>query len=223
MKHKKQGLFITFEGGEGAGKSTLIQHLIEYFRKQGFDVVYTREPGGTPLGESIRQLLLNGKSGVPICAEAELLLLLSARVQHLDEVIRPSLSEGKVVLCDRFNDSTIAYQGVARGLGYKETQTLCNQVCKGIQPDLTLFLNVEPSVGLNRTRSSSKEHAKSGEVDRIESESLNFHQRVQEGFIKLAEEFPQRIAVLDANRSQADVYSSALKAVENVLKTCGRC
>jgi dTMP kinase len=212
------GLFITLEGGEGSGKTTLMERLSEYLTQLGRVVVKTREPGGTPFGESIRQFLLSKQSDMQISAESELLLFLSSRAQHIDEVILPGILSNKIILCDRFNDSTIAYQGFGRNLGYAYTKSLCDLVCHGLKPHLTLFLDVEPNLGLARTKALSKEHAKSGEMDRIESEEIAFHEKVRQGFFQLAKDDPERIVIINTNQSKDDVYKESLQAVEKLLK-----
>lgn len=201
------GRFITVEGGEGSGKSTLIQRLKEHLTGQGIEVVVTREPGGTPLGEAIRHLLLQNHSSMTIGPLAELLLFLSARAQHLDELIRPSLNQGKTVICDRFNDSTIAYQGTARNLNLQEVASLCDQVCAGTQPQLTLLLDIDPRIGLKRAKSRSAS-------DRMELETLTFHNKVREAFRNLAGQHSDRIVLLDASQSPDHVFAEALKALQ---------
>lgn len=210
-------LFITIEGGEGAGKSTLIEKLSTLLESRGHQVVKTREPGGSRLSNHIRQWLLNRDADLPIGYKAELLLFLSARAQHLDELIKPALSQGKVVICDRFNDSTIVYQGMGRGLGMSYVKNLCEIVSENIVPHLTIFLDVEPHVGLMRTRNASKENAKPGEVDRIEAERIDFHERVRQGFLTLAKQQPERIKVIDANQSEDSVFREAKKLVEDLV------
>lgn len=208
-----RGYFITFEGGEGAGKSTLMDGLARVLREQGYFVVTTREPGGTPLGETIRRLLLNHDPAVLIGSQAELMLFLAARAQHIEELIAPALKKGGIVLCDRFNDSTIAYQAVGRGLNADAVDHLCRLVCGVNLPDLTLFLDVDPNVGLKRTQK------RSGSVsDRIESEKLDFHMRVREAFLTLAKQESQRIHRIDANQERAVVFQEALQKVEESLK-----
>ena len=207
--------FLTIEGGEGAGKSSLIEHLSAFFFKKGFDVVTTREPGGAPLGEKVRALLLDSVLQGKIAARAELLLFLAARAQHVEEVIDPALAQGKVVICDRFHDSTIAYQGMGRGLGFKGVEQLCLFASQGLVPDLTLFLDVEPQVGLARAHAA---HKGSG-PDRIESEEIGFHDCVRRGFLLLAEQYPQRITRLDASQQAADVVRQAIEAVEKKLRS----
>lgn len=211
------GLFITLEGGEGAGKSTLLNGLVLALHKLGRHVVKTREPGGSKLGEFVRQWLLNRDSTVHVGKKAELLLFLAARAQHIEELIQPALHRGKIVICDRFNDSTIAYQGVARGLGATVVEQLCSLVCDEVKPDLTLFLDVDPVVGLARTRAATKENAREGEIDRIEAEAISFHALVREAFHLLAQQEPHRIVMIDANRSQEEVFDAAWKAIKRIL------
>lgn len=212
-----KGHFITLEGGEGSGKSSLLNSLSESLTKAGYSVVKTREPGGTRLGEKIRHWLLNHEVDFPISHQAELLLFLAARAQHIEEVIKPALEAGKIVLCDRFNDSTIAYQGAARGLDMKEVHKLCQTVCGLIEPELTLFLDVDPEVGLDRTHKLEKDQATAGQFDRIEKEKLSFHKRVQDAFRLLARREPLRIYRIDANRSQSDVFAEAMRAIDEFI------
>lgn len=216
MKSLK-GSFITLEGCEGSGKSTLMTQLAEYLTGRGYSVVKTREPGGTPFGEKIRHLLLDGGHAFNICSQAELLLFLSDRSQHIEEMIKPALKQGQIVLCDRFNDSTIAYQGAARGMDVEFVQKLCRLVCGSIEPQLTLFLDVDPQIGLMRTHRLAKEHAATGQFDRIESEKIDFHLRVQEEFRRLADREPQRIQRIDANQAQKVVLEAAIRMVEELI------
>jgi dTMP kinase len=217
MHPLSKGFFITLEGGEGSGKSTLLNHLTDFLKHQGYHVITTREPGGTALGETIRNWLLTNHSTFNIGSKAELFLFLAARAQHIEEVIIPALNDGKIVLCDRFNDSTIAYQGAARGLEMKYVQRLCNLVCGDIQPHLTLFLDVDPTIGLVRTQKLSKEHAISGQFDRIESQTLEFHKQVQEAFQKIARREPLRVYKINANQPQSSVFNEAVKAIEELI------
>jgi dTMP kinase len=217
MQRHFKGHFITLEGGEGSGKTTLLHQLAAFLTQKGYEVVTTREPGGTQLGEAIRNWLLQQKTSPPIGSEAELLLFLAARAQHIQEKIFPALNEGKIVLCDRFNDSTIAYQGGARELGVKHVQNLCQLVCGPVIPQLTLFLNVSPEIGLTRTLKIHKEHASSGELDRIESENLAFHKKIQQTLEELAKREPLRIYTIDANQGQNLVLKEAIRAVEELI------
>lgn len=211
----KQGLFVTCEGGEGAGKTTLLSKLEKELVNRGYEVVLTREPGGSQLGESIRQWLLNRDFHATMGKKAELLLFLAARAQHIEELIKPSLNAGKVVLCDRFNDSTVAYQGLGRALGMEFVQKWCDLVCEDVIPNLTFFLDVDPQEGLRRTKRISKENAKAGSVDRIEAERLEFHQKVRQGLLSLAKQYPQRIVRIDANQSDSQVFAEALHNLES--------
>lgn len=212
-----KGFFITLEGGEGAGKSSLLELLATHLRNNGYEVVTTREPGGTQLGEAIRSLLLDKNGQYPICTQAELLLFLAARAQHIEELIRPALESNKVVLCDRFNDSTIAYQGAARQIDVKYVHRLCKMICGAVEPQVTLFLDVDPAVGLQRTQKLDKEQAQTGQFDRIESEKMEFHQRVQACFHKLARNEPFRIYRIDANKPQSYVFKEGVRAIDELL------
>ncbi len=198
----KKGLLLTFEGGEGAGKSTLIDRLQRYLEEKGRVCRKTREPGGTPLGEKIRSLLLH-QQDCSIGETAELLLYLASRAQQIGEVIDPALKRKEVVLCDRFNDSTIAYQGFARGLGREYTEKLCVLACRGLVPDLTFILDISPEEGLRRAFSREKKQ------DRLESEGLVFHKKVRAGYQRLAQDFPDRICLIDAVHSPDRVFEQA--------------
>jgi dTMP kinase len=200
-------MFITFEGGEGAGKTSLINRIQEMLQCE-HPVLVTREPGGSPLGEQIRQWLLSHDDHVKVGLKAELLLFLASRAQHIEEVIRPALNAGKIVLCDRFNDSTIVYQGLARRLGLSYVQQLCELVCGDVVPELTFFLDIDPKIGLLRT-------VRRGTMDRIESEKLEFHESVRQGFLTLAKQSPLRIHTLDATQSQEQVFQEAAQVIKN--------
>lgn len=208
-----QGLFITLEGGEGSGKTTLLKLLHEQLTKQGWNVVTTREPGGSRLGETIRDWVLQSRAGVAISSKAELLLFLAARAQHIQELILPALQQKKIVLCDRFNDSTIAYQGGARGLGIDYVKSLCDAACGEVVPSLTLLLDVSPEIGLMRSKGVEKKHASAGELDRIESENLQFHLKISEAFRYLAKKENERIHVINANHPFPQVIEEAFSIV----------
>jgi dTMP kinase len=216
-KKIEKGYFITLEGGEGSGKTTLLTKLSHYFTEKGHEILLTYEPGATLLGKAIRDWLLHKKTDITITPHAELLLFLADRAQHLQETIIPALKEGKIVLCDRFNDSTIAYQGSARGLGVAYVQQLCHLVCGGISPDLTLFLNVSPEIGLLRSRHVEKPHATQGSLDRIESEELAFHFKIQEAFHSLAEEDPMRIHCIEAHQTPLKVFEEAVEIIHTSI------
>ena len=187
------GIFITFEGGEGAGKSTLMKGIHQRFLDAGKIVLQTRAPGGTSFGEKIRSMLLHEEKALN--KKTELFLFLADRAHHVEEVIRPALLEGKVVLCDRYNDSTVAYQGVARELDPLFVRSLCSFATGDLEPDLTFYLDIDPLVGLERAERSS------GSKDRMESESISFHQKIRKAFHSMAQKEPSRIRQLDATVS----------------------
>ncbi len=192
-------MFITIEGGEGSGKSTLIKKLVAALEGDGHQVVVTREPGGCPFGETIRHLVLDPNHDFTIGPRAEMMLFLSSRVQHIEEVIQPALDDGKVVLCDRFNDSTIAYQGGARHLGIDYVESLCNLACQDLQPNLTFFLDISAEKAFERLQ---------GKKDRMESEGDGFHDRVRSGFQTLQQKHPERIHIIDATQKPDEVYNA---------------
>lgn len=203
-----EGLFITIEGGEGTGKSTLSESLAQELTNRGYMVVKTREPGGPPLSEHLRDLLLYPKNEYQIGERAELLLFLAARAQHIEESILPALRQSKVVICERFNDSTIAYQGCARHLGMHYVEQLCKLVCD-VEPTCTLLLDLDPSEGLKRVKQQAGR-----KIDRVEQEYLQFHKEVRQGFLHLADKCPHRISVLDASETPQQILTAALKEIE---------
>lgn len=207
------GMFITFEGSEGSGKTTQIRLLEERLKGESCDVVTTREPGGTPLGEQLRGVLMSsGKED--ISAEAELLLFSASRVQHVKRLILPQLRNGGVVLCDRFIDSTTAYQGYARGLDMDFINKLNDFATCGRYPDITFVLDLDVETGFSRLR---KRYEGQEVHDRIEAESRAFHTSVRKGFLDLARKYPARIKVIDANRPielvQADIWWEVYHAI----------
>lgn len=204
------GCFITFEGGDGAGKSTLIDTLYRYLEKLGRSAIKTRAPGGTKIGETIRSLLLT-KGDAPLSERGELFLFLADRAQHVDEVIGPALAKGQVVLCDRYNDSTVAYQGTARGFEPKWTRSLCDFATNNLQPTLTLYLDIDPKIGLSRVANIG------AGKDRIESEGMAFHEKIRAAFHKIASEDPKRFRIIDASKSPDEVFQQALEIVNHVL------
>ena len=198
------GLFITVEGIDGAGKTTHLQWLHEYFTRRGRRVVTTREPGGTPLGEDLRELLLN--SEYPIHPETEALLMFAARREHLERVILPALAAGQVVLCDRFTDATFAYQGWGRGVGVARLQILEEWVQRGLQPDLTLYFDIPVHVGQERLGPGQPR-------DRFERERADFFERARSGYLDRAARDPQRFRVIDSIRSIPDIE----RTLEDIL------
>lgn len=201
-----EGLFITLEGGDGCGKTTVATRLVEQLQKRGYTVFKTREPGGTPLSEQIRHLLLNPQGDYTVAPHAELLLYLAARAQNYEDRIKPALHRGEIVVCERFHDSSIAYQGCARHLGMSYVEQLCELVCP--HPDFTLFLDLEPEEGIRRVRAARLAE------DRLELEKLQFHREVRQGFLHLADAHPQRIAIIDASQPIEQVVQASLEAVE---------
>nr|A4XST1.1 RecName: Full=Thymidylate kinase; AltName: Full=dTMP kinase [Pseudomonas mendocina ymp] len=206
------GLFITLEGPEGAGKSTNREYLAERLREQGVDVVLTREPGGTPLAERIRELLLD-PSDEPMAADTELLLVFAARAQHLQQVIRPALAKGCVVLCDRFTDATYAYQGGGRGLSIERIAQLEQFVQGELRPDLTLIFDLPVEVGLARA-------AARGRLDRFEQEGRGFFEAVRQAYLQRAVQAPQHYRVLDAGQTLAQVQADIDALLPSLLEAC---
>lgn len=199
-------LFVTFEGPEGAGKSTQIRRLASELEARGYSVVATREPGGTAIGEAIRQILLAPEHSAML-PETEALLNTAARAQHVAEVIQPALAAGKVVLCDRFVDSTLVYQGAGRGLPTSELLALQRFATRGLWPDLTLLLDLPVEVGQARRRASGEP------LSRFDADALGFHERVRTGFLALARDDPARWRIIDAAQSEEAVAREVLAVV----------
>jgi len=196
------GQFITFEGIEGSGKTTQIRMAGKYLKRHHIPFLITSEPGGTPLGRKIRKILLN-RDSYGICAEAEVLLFSAARVQHVRDVISPALSEGKTVLCDRFSDSTLVYQGLGRGLDHDFIKGLNDFTSAGLKPDLTIVFDLPIEIGLRRAMERMR-LAVSAAPDRVVGEDLEFHRKIREGYLLLARQEPERFRIID---SAKDVIS----------------
>lgn len=211
MKHNRppRGLFITLEGIEGCGKSTQARLLGEYLRSQGHVTVETREPGGTPLAEKVRSVLLD-RADEPVAPETEAFLVFAARRQHVAQVIEPALARGAIVLCDRFSDSTLAYQGYARGLHVPLLERLNRLATHTVTPHLTLVFDLPVATGLARRRSAI-------ETNRLDRESLRFHQKVRAGFLDLAKHHPARIKVIPARASKETVARAVARIVAPML------
>lgn len=206
------GLFITFEGGEGCGKSTQIAALKARLEAMGKTVVQTREPGGTALGESVRNLLQYDDAGQGMSPEAELLLFAASRAQHVRELVAPAIAEGQIVLCDRFLDSTTVYQGVARAIDSKKVDTINQFAIGDTNPDLTILIDLPPEIGLARV------HARSdGQLDRMEKEAIEFFQAVRQGYLDLAKSEPKRFLVLDGSQSVEELETQIWQKVEATL------
>lgn len=206
------GKFITLEGPEGSGKTTVAKMLLDALRKQGFSVFATREPGGTDIAEQIRHIILDPRN-TAMDARAEALLYAASRRQHMVEKILPALARGENVLCDRFIDSSLAYQGHGRGLGIDEVLQLNLFAIEGHLPDVTLFFDVSPEVGLRRIDAH-----KGREVNRLDLERLDFHHTVREGYLEVIRRYPHRFIVIDANQPLEHVFQDALTQLVERLK-----
>lgn len=206
-----RGRLITFEGPEGAGKSTQAAMLISRLEARGIEVVYTREPGGTKLGEAIRGVLQYNAAGEAPCAESEVLLFEASRAQLVRQVIQPALDRGAWVLCDRFADSTTAYQGFGRGFPVELMETINRFAIGDAVPDMTILLDVNVSLGMQRC--AKRQVGKKIQYDRIESEALEFHEKVRQGYLELARRFPERFRKVDAMRHAEPVAEEVWKLV----------
>lgn len=205
------GTFITLEGGEGAGKSTLIRSLTVKLQESGREVVTTREPGGSPIAEAIRDIILH-VDHTAMNAVTEALLYAAARRQHLAEKVLPALERGATVICDRYVDSSLAYQGYARGLGIDNVWEINRIATEGRMPDLTLYLDLEPELGLSRIEAGGRQ-----KVDRLDLEGMEFHLRVREGYRKVAEMFPERFVTVDASGSPEQLAEEAWRHLSEKL------
>lgn len=193
----KRGIFISIEGTDGSGKTTQIELIKQYFTEKGFDVVLTREPGGTRIGEQIREILLNPEN-TEMGIKTEMLLYAAARAQLMEQVIKPSIEQGKIVICDRFVDSSYVYQGIGRGIGFDEVISVNKPATEGLLPDITLFLDLDPEKALQRRKTATG-------ADRMESESSAFHKKVYNGYKKLAAMYPDRIKTINCDKSIAEI------------------
>ena len=212
------GFFLTLEGGEGSGKSTLAAELARLIESEGCLVAITEEPGGTPLGQQFWRYLRDPDSP-PLTPLAELLLFEAARDQHVETVISPALAGGAVVICDRYADSSVAYQGYGRGLGRELVESLNTTATGGLQPDLTLLLDLPPEVGLGRARSLERGDGATKTRDAIGAEALAFHQRVRDGYLEIAAGEPERIIVVDASPPLAEVSRVVWDIVGRALRS----
>ena len=205
-----RGKFITIEGTDGSGKSTQIELLMDYLRKKGADVIFTREPGGTQISEKIREIILDVNNS-EMTGITEALLYAAARSQHVEEKIIPALEAGKIIVCDRFVDSSIAYQGAARGLGAEKIMGINEAALHGIMPDMTLFFDISPEKGILRKKNERA-------LDRLEKEKMDFHEKVYEGYKNLCKKYPERIKPIDADRSIDEVHSEVIEVIDGLLK-----
>jgi dTMP kinase len=207
-------MFITFEGIEGSGKTTQINHAVSYLEHKGKSCMVTREPGDTRIGKKIRQILLDpvNKDLVP---QAELFLYAADRAQHIRERIFPALENGQAVICDRFFDATTAYQGYARGLDLTVIENIHRQVLGDLKPDLTILFDLDPQIGLERAWKELDRGGRSGDESRFEHEALDFHTRVRNGYLALAGKEPERITIIDASRSEDEVRRHIANIIES--------
>ena len=207
---KNKGFFITIEGIEGVGKSTNINAIKGYLTQKKIDFIITREPGGTLLAEKIRDLLLEVNNDEKLSELSELLLIFASRAQHLEKLIKPALTKGKWVICDRFTDATYAYQGEGRGLDWGKISQLEELVQEHLRPDLTIILDLDPRLGLERAKGR-------GELDRFEQEKMEFFTKVRTAYLKIAAADPERCIVIDASSELAEVSALLLNALDNKL------
>ncbi len=208
-----RGIFITLEGPDGSGKSTISRNVSSFLRNNNIEFITTREPGGTPIGEDIRKIILDADNE-NMCSETEALLYAASRGQHVQEKILPALNSGKVVLCERYLFSSLAYQGVGRKLGIKEVKMINDFAIKNLYPDLILFLDVEPTEVLKR-----KTNRNGG--DRLEREGNDFHQEVYKGYKKLIKIYPENLRIVNASKSIEETSRQSIEYVKNILEKGG--
>jgi dTMP kinase len=225
VSQSHRGKFITFEGLDGTGKSTQIEKLAKALRARGVSVVVTREPGGTPTGEKIRHVILDSAT-TGLSPTAEMALMFASRAQHIHEVIAPNLAQGKVVLCDRFTDSTEAYQGAGRKLGSEAVLELHRILCDGLQPDLTILMDSDVARSVQRARRRNQKSAKntrsSKDENRFEQESRAFFTRVRNGYLAIAHRETQRVVLIDARGTPAQTHGKILEVVMRKLRLAAK-
>ncbi|MGE7609917.1 dTMP kinase [Peribacillus frigoritolerans] len=211
----KRGIFITMEGPEGAGKTTITQMLGKALKQEGYQILLTREPGGVPISEQIREVILN-KDNTAMDSRTEALLYAAARRQHLVEVVMPELERGGIVLCDRFIDSSLAYQGHARGLDIEEVYNINKFAIGDMMPDATLFFDIDPEEGLRRIQSNGER-----EVNRLDLEALDFHKKVCEGYQFIINRWKERFIIVDAGRTIDEVFEETKASLLDFLAKAG--
>ena len=204
-----RGLFITIEGPDGSGKSTQIENIRKFFEDKNIEIVFTREPGGTPIGERIREIILDNRFK-EMDSMTEAMLYAASRAQHVAQIIRPALEAGKVVVCDRFVDSSLAYQGYGRGLG-EDIEIINSFAIKDCTPDVTFLMKLDPNVGKHRIEENRHDQ------DRLEHEKLSFHQKVYKGYLKLEEKYPDRIVGIDASKGIDEIRDEIYRKLEEIL------
>lgn len=205
----KKGLFITFEGGEGSGKTTIINQLLPLLTKDN-EVVTSREPGGVRIAEDIRNIILDPKN-TEMCSETEALLFAASRMQHLKEKVIPALEANKIVICDRYLDSSLVYQGYCRGLGFKKVLE-ANSFATDYLPQITFFIDVTPEVGLGRLK------GRCTKIDRLDKEKIDFHKKVYDGYKELAKMYPERIVTIDGNRDVEEIVKDIYNKIKELIK-----
>lgn len=208
-------LFITFEGPEGAGKTTILKMIKEQLKQDGFDVIVTREPGGSEISEQIRQVILN-KDNTLMDPWTEVLLYIAARRQHLVEKILPEKKNNKIIISDRFSDSTLAYQGYARNLDINKINIIQAMIFENYQPDLTVLFDIKPEIGLHRILARKSEH-----LNRLDEEKIEFHQKVYNGYKKIAAKNPRRVQIIDASLKENIVFNSAYELIKDLIEEKG--
>ena len=210
-------MFITLEGIEGSGKTTQIRHVEAFLRSRGMTTVVTREPGGTAVGEKIRAVLLNPdiEKMAPL---TELFLYEADRIEHLEKTIRPALAAGKVVLCDRFCDATVVYQGYGRGLDLELIERLHRLILDGVRPDLTFLFDLDPAIGLERAWNQVDNGTRSGKETRFEKEKLAFHRSIRQGYLTIARQDPQRFVIVDAGQDENTVSRTVLDHLQQFIE-----
>lgn len=191
--------FITFEGGDGTGKTTIINKLASELESLGYEILKSREPGGSKISEQIRNVILN-VDNTEMDYMTEALLYAASRRQHLVEIIKPAINSGKIVICDRYVDSSLAYQGYARGLGISEVYEINNYAIGGYFPDLTIYIDIDPEIGISRIKNNNRD------MDRLDLERIDFHNQVREGYLKVSKMFPDRIKVVNGNQTIDEIY-----------------
>lgn len=209
-------MFITLEGIEGSGKTTEIKFLRQYLETKGVDCIFTREPGGTEIGAQMRKILL-APENTALDPYAELLLYIADRVQHVNEVIRPALNAGKWVVCDRYFDATLVYQGYARGLDMEIMYAMHHKMCHNLYPDLTVLFDLDPKLGLKRALGDLSSGVRGNEESRFELETLDFHTKIRNGYLDLAEHDPDRFRIIDAVGTPEQVHELFMVELEDYL------
>jgi len=208
-----RGIFITLEGGEGCGKTTQVELLNAYFNKKGVNFINTREPGGIDISEQIREVILN-KDNTAMDSVTEAMLYAASRRQHMVERVIPALKSGLTVVCDRFVDASLVYQGYSRGIGIEAVMKINEPAIEGYMPDLTIYLDIEPTLGLKRIHSNENR-----EINRLDLEGIEFHEKVRAGYMLIANQYPERIKTVDASGCIEDVHKKIIEVIEDTLKS----